>query len=479
MEKLLNSPLWEHQREAVKRFKDWDEIALFFEPGCGKTRCTIEILRHKFLGGLRPTLIICPLAVCENWRRELLQYSEILDDQIVLLIGDKKVSKLRDRKSDNQIFITNFESFISAPFLGFVHQLMKTGNGVVVVDESQKIKNIQSKRTKAILKLGTLVKTRFILTGTPVLNTPLDIYTQFKFLNNGQSFPDAMGNPMNFYAFRATFMEDKNSTMPKFKYFPNWKIRPNALNVLNEKILDVSMRVEKKDCLDLPELVRSTRYVELEGEARRLYQDMKRDFIAYMGDRACVATLAIVKALRLLQITNGFITFEGGVTQPLACPKMDALHELLEDLTPHHKVIVWAVFRENYRGIAQVCDKLKIKYVFLHGEVTQKERVDNMDAFQKDDHVRVLIGNPNAGGIGVNLVAASYSIYFSRNFSLEADIQSEARNYRGGSEIHDRITRIDLVANNTLDETVMTALARKQDISMGMLRTWGDRERLV
>ena len=116
---------------------------------------------------------------------------------------------------------------------------------------------------------------------------------------------------------------------------------------------------------------------------------------------------------------------------------MDALRDLLEDLTPEHKVIVWAVFKQNYRDIAKVCADLKIEYVTLSGEQSTKEKNDAVEKFKTNPDTKVIIANPQAGGVGVNLQEASYSIFYSRNFSLENDLQAEARNYRGGSEIHE------------------------------------------
>jgi SNF2 family DNA or RNA helicase len=106
--------------------------------------------------------------------------------------------------------------------------------------------------------------------------------------------------------------------------------------------------------------------------------------------------------------------------------------------------------------------------------VTGRQRQENIDRFQTDRDCRIMIANQGAGGVGCNLTAASHSIYYSRNFSLEHDLQSEARNYRGGSEIHTKITRIDLVAPDTIDATVLKALADKVNVADAILN-WVDR----
>jgi SNF2 family DNA or RNA helicase len=110
--------------------------------------------------------------------------------------------------------------------------------------------------------------------------------------------------------------------------------------------------------------------------------------------------------------------------------------------------------------------------VEAHGDVSDKEKMESVSKFNNNSDYRVFIGHPISLGVGINLVAASYCIYYSRNFSLEADIQSEARNYRGGSEIHDKITRIDIIAKDTLDELILQALENKMKISEELLKDW-------
>ena len=128
-------------------------------------------------------------------------------------------------------------------------------------------------------------------------------------------------------------------------------------------------------------------------------------------------------------------------------------------------MIVWAVFKENYKAIREVCETLGVEYVEITGKKTSKQKDAAIDLFHNDLSVRVLLGHPGSGGIGINLVAASYAIFYSRNFSLEYDLQAEARNYRGGSGRHTRVTRIDLVAKDTIDEVVAAKLAEKQNVS--------------
>jgi len=221
--------------------------------------------------------------------------------------------------------------------------------------------------------------------------------------------------------------------------------------------------------------------VELSAEQQAPYNQMKRDFIAFVNGelnagvpQAIVAKIAITKLLRLQQIVSGFAKTESGESVQLKdVPRRTVLKELLETITVDHKVIVWSVFKQNYIMIEDVCEKLGIQYTSITGQT--KDKAAAAHEFNTDPNVKVLIGNPSAGGVGINLVAASYMIYYSRDFKLSSDLQSEARSHRKGSEIHKKITRINLEAPGTIDELISEALKNKQNISKEVI---GWKERL-
>ena len=455
-------PLWEHQKKAVELSKSQTSFALFMETGTGKTATLINILRTLFTKNKRigKTLIFSPPITLSNWHREWGVHSKI-QEQVCVLKGSG-AKRLKDfLKGDKKIYITNYEALLMEPLF---EAFLKWEPEVLVGDESHKTKDIKARRTKQFILLSDIAKHKYLLTGTPVLNTPMDIFSQFRALDGGETFGK------NFFAFRATYFYDANASMPRDRYFPNWKIRPGAIEEINEKIYTKAYRVRKEECLDLPPLVKQVHEVELSPEQARAYEEMKQDFITTIRGETCVATLAITKALKLMQIVSGFVNAEKASVRMKWTPRQLALQELLETLCIEHKVLVWAVFKENYRQIAEVCDALKLKFVEVHGEVSEKDREVAVKNFQKDPETKVFIGHPGSGGIGINLVEASYSIWYSRNFSLEQDIQAEARNYRAGSEQHVKITRIDLVARGTIDEEITKRLANKQAISDRVLQ---------
>lgn len=465
------TPLWKHQERAIAIADKRDELALFFEVGTGKTRTTIEILRRKYAkhGTLLPTLILCPKIVCSQWKKQFAQYSKITSDKIIILKGSqsKRLKLFKDNVygESSKIFITNFEAVQMDDLL---REILNWNLSALVVDESHRCKSIKSKRARVVCMLAERAKYRYILTGTPVLNSAMDLFQQFKILDLGKTFGH------NFYGFRGRYFEDANSRWAgKPNYFPKWEPRPEAYAELSKRISDKAIYAKKSECLDLPPLVRETYDVELSTEQFKHYKAMLDDYITFIEDavtkesRAVVAQLAITKALRLRQILSGFVKTDTGEEIPLKdVPRADALEELLEDLCDSHKVIVWAVFKQDYERIRGICERLKLGYAELHGDIKDKDK--ELEKWKKDS-CRVMIANQGAGGIGIDLIESDVSIYYSKSFSLEHDIQSEARNFRGGSEIHKKITRIDLVTPGTLDEVVLEALMMKQDIGTKIL----------
>ncbi len=494
-------PPWKHQLNAIEIARKTPDLALFFEMGTGKTGTAINIIREHFARhqGVMRTLILGPIISVKNWQQEFKLHSKIKDYDIIPLIGAGKkrcqifmenaVDQNTQTLTRGKIFITNYE----AMEMEELHRLFSEWQPeILICDESQRLKNFQSKRAKGVIALlgetpvlgsnpvryERKVKHVYILTGSPILNTAMDIFNQYRILDSGKTFG------LNFYEFRGTYFEDLNKGMPSQQHFPKWVPRAETYEILNSKIYRKALRAMKKDCLDLPPLVRQRIDVPLGKEQQRLYNEMKREFITWVQSktgepRAVVAQMALTKALRLQQIVSGFVKTEDGVEIEIEDnPRLDTLANLIEEITEHHKVIVWATFHHNYKQIARVFKELKVDYAEIHGGISAAEKNESIERFRFDPLCRGVVANQQAAGISVNLVEdksivaaarSSYSVFYSKNFSLEQDLQAESRNHRGGSEVYESVTRIDLVASQTIDELILEALAQKQQIAEQVL----------
>ena len=475
--------LWAHQKEAVERARNLPGYALFFDMGTGKTATAIRILdeRVQTLGRQLRVLIFCPPLVVPQWKEQLKTFSLTGLTGILLTGPGKKRWETFQRNAfkfdggrQPGAFITNYESLLMKDLF---NAMKNWAPDVVIYDESHRIKNPSAQRTKKAIELSDSARSSdeyktYLLSGTPVLNSPMDLFSQVKALFG--SFPVDIGYSVtNFYQFRAMFFRDRNVGMPKHKYFPNWELMTrekdgvDALGKISEILASFSMSVKLEDCIDLPGERTIPLYVDLAPEQARVYQELKQDFVAYVGGKACVATMALTKAMRLMQIASGFVALEDDhdrVTLEFEDnPKAEALSELLEELTPGHKVLVWAVWRKNYATIRKVCDALKIRYCEVHGDLTEAQKMAAVESFQTDPGVRILLGNPHSCGIGLCLTCAPYSVFYSVNFSLEDFLQARRRNYRGGQK--EKVTHYELRARGTLDDLVFDRLGQKEEMA--------------
>ena len=478
--KYKKYPPYPHQLHVLEMSRKNRDIGILHGLGSGKTFSSVLILRDKYTNEKRlmRTLILSPLVTLQNWANEIEMHSYIPRSNVHVLSKGGSKGKVNTftkhamnpetmQMNRSQIFITNYESLNSEMLHKF---LMEWRPEIIICDESHMVKNPKAKRSKALVKLADLARNRIIMTGTPILNQVTDVFQQFRTMDLGETFGK------NYHVFLSKYLEDENAGFKgKKQYFPKLVPRHDMFEDLTDKIYTKCHRVRTTDVLkDLPPLIRTVRAVELAPEQRKHYKQMERDFITFIEEKegageskAVVAQLAVTKALRLQQICVGYLTTEDGEEITLdKNPRIDATKELLQEivLDNKHQCILWCSFKHDYKVLAKLCDSLGITYGMITGQQNLEQKQQAMDDLASGK-IDTVIANRRAGGIGVNLVTAKYSIVYSRNFSLGEEIQSEARNYRGGSQIHDSVVKIDLIATGTIDEQVVEALTNKNDIS--------------
>ena len=435
------------------------------EPGCGKTFAAIMAYRLECMRQKRliPCLIFSPLITLRNWKDEFAKFSNIPQGRILLVTGTKKQKLKALDNPDDRVYITNYETVRSDEVL----EVMKEkAFEFVIGDEWHYLKTHNAQGSKRIYNLTKHIEKKIMLTGTPLLNNAADLFMQYKIFDNGETFGD------NFYAFRAKYMEDENARWAhQQNHFPKWVTKKSMYEELNSRMYQYGLRVLKKDCIDLPPLIRKTIECPMSTIQKRHYKQMKRDFITFIEEgeetKAVTAQVAAVKAIRLMQICAGHMITEDGDTIDLGVtPKYTACAELLESImnNPDNQCILWCAFKQDYITLENVCKDLNLSYVHVTGQQSSTEKFDNVDTFNNGE-ARVIIGNRRALGIGVNLVGAAYSIIWSRNFNLADELQSEARNYRRGSEKHVNVTQYSLVCEDSIEGHVVENLQNKKDLS--------------
>lgn len=470
-------------------------MALLWEMGTGKSTEAVAWLRAKYnmAREVTRTLIVSPCATLYNWQNEININApvKVRDEVLVPYMRTKRtkyslVERARLIDEGKKIIIVNPEVFDDKVM---VDALRKFAPVNVIIDEVDGFKKpaLSSKKaaggskTEKPTRLGSLVsvtdraENRAIMTGTLILNGYLDIWAQWRILDRGAS----LGS--NFFVFRERYFVDKNlgmlrgSEKAKNAYFPNWQPRPGIEEQLTSIINAKASRITKKECLDLPDLVEVIRHVELGPDQEKAYRDIEKQLVAEISGGTCAVTNALTKLMRLDQILAGFmpIIVEDGAEDVKAQyffkknPRMDELKKLLVELTPAHKVIVWVTYAGIYPRMRELFDELKLEYAEITGE--SKDHHGNNERFQTDPNCRIMMSNPKAGGIGINMTSSSYSVYYSFNHSRREREQSKARNHRSGSEIHEKITHVTLVCEESHQPAILGALARKEQFSENIL----------
>jgi SNF2 family DNA or RNA helicase len=340
-----------------------------------------------------------------------------------------------------------------------VNNFMKARKSVMVVlDEATRIKNPSAKRTKALVKM-TMKQAAYkrVLTGTPVANSPFDVYAMMKYVD--ETIWDSIGCK-TFTAFKNYFGLWKTNHLNNGRTFPTL-LRYRNLDQLKDVITKVSTRVNKEDALDLPDKIYKKHYFNMTGPQSRIYNELKKEFIVEISDDESVAApQAIVRLTRLHQITSGYVyveetdslkDLEGGN------PRLDALKEVLEDNTG--KIIIFAKFR---RDIDKICELLGDKAVRYDGETSVDDKNKAIAEFQHGEK-QYFVANPAAAGEGLTLHAANTVIYYNNSFSLTQRLQSEDRAHRIGQSKN--VLYIDIVCPHTIDEYIVEKLRTKNTIA--------------
>jgi SNF2 family DNA or RNA helicase len=463
---------YEHQRNALNESAIKTQWAYFMEMGTGKTKVTIDNLAYLFLQrSVTAALVIAPKSVYTNWETEIeVHMPEVIKYKIYKWNIDKPKDyyKLQEFKH-LRIFLINVEALSTKRgFEACVDYLTKNKLNFVALDESTTIKNRSAKRTKNILGLRRLSHIRRILTGSPITKSPLDLFTQCQFLS-----PELLGFS-SYLAFRNRYAEmtDIPVGSGRFIQVPKYYKRLEELEI---KLKQFATRIRKDQCLDLKPKVRQKRYIELEGESKKIYDRLRTSALAIVEDSTISFSNKLTEIIKLHQVCNGFTKDDEGKMLRLHDSKLKALDEVISETDG--KIIIWANYLWN---IHEIIHFLKSKYgeestVSIFGEVSVEDRKTAVETFQNDSKVRFFVGNPTTGGFGLTLTACNTVIYYSNSYNLEVRMQSEDRAHRMGQT--GTVLYVDIVAKNTLDEAIMKSLINKGQIAAKTLgeedlRSW-------
>lgn len=434
-----------------------------FEMGCGKTLTTIAVAGALYnLGKIDRVLVVAPTSVCSVWPHDLNQFATFPWEARVLL-GDKKKRLKSLNELENwpfkalRIAVINYESTHRD---GIFEALAAYKPDLIVCDESQRIKNPSAAQSKALHKLGDAAPFRMILSGTPVQNNAVDLYSQYRFLD-----PAVYG--ANFYAF-------KNRYCIMGGYGQHQIVGYRNMDELVEKEHSVAYRVTKEECLDLPQQTFINRYVQFTDAEQAIYEQLRKSsFLELETGENVTATTILTMYLRLMQLTGGFLTADES-TRPkqVNTAKLDALADIVDDyvVDAGKKLVIFARFRAEIAAIENLLRLRKIQYGSIYGDVPMEERGKIVEDFQTNPDTKVFVAQIQTAGLGITLHAASTAVFYSYDYNYANYAQALARIHRIGQRLP--VTYIHLVVDGSIDEKILAALENKEDMAKTVVDSW-------
>ena len=422
--------------------------ALLMEMGTGKSLTALAVAGALYNAGrIKRALVVAPLSVVGVWDEEFGKFADF-DYALAVLkgSGEKKADMLhRMTGATLQVAVINYESAWRLE-----KALAAWKPDLIIADEGHKIKSHNISASKALHRLGAAAKYRMLLTGTPVTNKAIDVFSQYKFLD-----PRIFGQ--SFYSFRNNyfFMTGYGNHTPVLK--------KTMVLELTRRMHSIAFRATKAECLDLPSTTDIVRRIALEPRAAKLYQSLVQESYAELSEGEVTITNVLTKLLRLSQLTGGFIgSDESSVAEQVSTAKLDVLEDIIDAaIEENHKLVVIARFVPELDAICAMLEKKRINYSLIKGGV--KYRDEQVARFQNDSDVPIFVGQIATAGLGLTLTSASTMVFYSLDYSMSNFEQCKARIHRAGQRMP--CTYIYLAAQGTVDEKVIKALKSKANLA--------------
>lgn len=491
--------LYKHQREAVDFLTERPGAMLAHEMGLGKSRSALVAAYELFASSnIDRVLVLLPKAVAFAWTEELTKL-EMADVHFNLIVYNPKKEKffsISQRKDGPPIALVSYGLLPQERHVKRLTEWCFAGKGTALIcDESSFLKNRTAKQTKGAAKISEVCTNTWLLTGTPIANSPLDLYGQ-ALVMSGSNGP--LRGFKSYYQFQARFAQTQPMRFGNGRAFQKVTGYQN-LEELQRKFAPYVSRVEKKDALDLPPKSYSVREVELTPETWKVYTELKNEaMLALTNKEAHPEPNAAVRILRLCQLTSGHvggidltqcsevsettITYTTPMLEDVSTEKLDYLVEsiLTGELSNEQAIIVWCRWRRERERLASVLRDDKNLYVYqIFGGQPQKDRDFSISGFQTADkgtnNRNILLAQPHAGGYGLTLTAAKTAVYLSNDFSYTTRIQSEDRCHRIGQV--NPVTYLDVLAvgpkgQKTVDHAILEALKTKKSLAEMTCAAW-------
>lgn len=405
----------DYQKYSIEFVKTHPIAALLLSMGLGKTSTTLTALDDLLFDSfeIHKVLVIAPLRVTKVWLDEVKKWNHLNYLRCSLVVGTEQERK-RALWANADIYIINRENV----------QWLIDESGIpfdfdtLVVDELSSFKNFKTKRFKSLMKVRPMVKRVIGLTGTPTSNGLMDLWSEFKLLDQGKRLGRFITNYRDQY-----FRPDKRNGQVVFSYKP----LPFAEDAIYDKISDITISMKANDYLNMPELISNHIEVEMSEKEMKVYQELKQELVITLGDEDVTASNAASLSNKLTQMANGAIYLDNHESAIIHDRKLDALEDLIEAQCDK-PVLVAYWFKHDLDRIKNRLEELKVNFKEIKTEASIED--------WNKGNIEVGLIHPASAGHGLNLQeGGSTLIWFGLTWSLELYEQTNARLYRQGQRI--------------------------------------------
>lgn len=397
------------------------------EMGLGKTAQIIAVLASEALHAKEPSLVVAPVSLLENWRREVQKFAPSINVKVHQ--GSNRTGFYTEFKKYDLI-VTSYETILRDLSL---FQMLNWN--IVVADEAQAIKNPLAKRTKAIKQINRT--STIAVTGTPVENRLVDLWSLTDFV-----FPGYLGDLKQ---FQEVFLDELDSAE---------RLEPLVSPILlRRRVKEVAGDLPKR--IDIPQVVK------LSQEEANMYDSLRMQIIEEYGKQASLVSLIKLK----MYCTHPFLQIESQGGDAATFGKYMRLIEILEEIISNNeKVIIFTSYTKMSDILVRdLSNRFGIHCDFIDGRVEVLERQPKIDSFSEVKDSAILVLNPRAAGAGLNITAANHVIHYNLEWNPALEDQASARAYRRGQTRPVTIHR--LFYADTVEDTINDRLERKRDLS--------------
>lgn len=426
---------WKHQQEAYDFCINKPAVGIFMDMGTGKSKVAIDLIVNR---NNQKILLVCPKRVIKVWPKQFYIHSDGIN--VIPLVkgtGTDKAKLVKEYKGPYPVvFVTNYDLIWREPFKTV---LRGYGFDCVVIDESHRAKKAGGKASRFLHLLGKITPWKIALSGTPMAHSPLDVYGQYRFLDdtifgtNYDKFEKRYAE-INPYTYKKTYLNQEE---------------------LSDKVYSIAFRVLADDVLDIPDPIEQNYEVELPPPLMKVYKLLEKKSVLDTQNGLIAVNNSLAQFTRMHQLTSGLSLDGLGGTSRIDSSKAGMLADILEDLPIKEPIVIFAKFVGDLDIIKEVCEKSGRFYSEVSG------RIDELEIWQegRTDVVGVQI---QSGSEGEDYTRSRYAIYYSLGFSLTHYLQSRARIDRPG-QLYSPVF-IHILASKTIDMKIMQALRENKEV---------------